>query len=220
MTPRRFARLQAILDRRQPDLTVLMDDVHKPHNVSAIVRTCDAVGILGVHAVSPDPRFRAEHCSAAGSNRWVSIDTHDDHARAARHLHDTGHRILAAHLTEDAVDFRDVDFNRPTALLLGSELDGLSEEAAAIADGFVTVPMMGAVASLNVSVAAAIILYEAQRQRRAAGLYEQRRLDPATRARLLFEWAYPRLAAFCQRKNLPYPRLGEDGTLLDELPRG
>ena len=220
MTPRRFHRIVSILDRRQTDLTVLMDNVHKPHNVSAVVRTCDAVGILDVHSVSPRDGFRARHPSASGAERWVRMHTHPTHAAAAEHLHGHGMRIVAAHPVPEAVDFRTLDYTRPTALLLGSELDGLDGEAAHIADTFVIIPMHGAVASLNVSVAAAIILYEAQRQRAAAGCYERPTVDAATRATLLFEWAYPRLAAFCRRKGVPYPRLDANGALLDPLPRG
>ncbi len=220
MTPRRFHRIVSILDRRQTDLTVLMDNVHKPHNVSAVVRTCDAVGILDVHTVTPHDIFRARHQSASGAERWVRIQQHESHPAAAAHLRARGMQIVAAHPVRQAVDFRIVDYTRPTALLLGSELDGVADDAASLADQFINIPMLGAVASLNVSVAAAIILYEAQRQRVAAGCYDRASVDPDTRATLLFEWAYPRLASFCKRRGIAYPRLDEDGTILDPLPRG
>lgn len=220
MTPRRFHRIVSILDRRQTDLTVLMDNVHKPHNVSAVVRTCDAVGILDVHTVSPHDIFRTHHQAASGAERWIRIRPHASHQAAAEHLRRRGMQIVAAHPVPEAVNFRSIDYTRPTVLLLGSELDGVAEEAAAQADQYVNIPMTGAVASLNVSVAAAIILYEAQRQREAAGCYDRPSVDPDTRATLLFEWAYPRLAAFCQRKGVAYPRLDEDGAMLDPLPRG
>jgi len=220
MTPRRFQRLASILDRRQIDLTVLMDNVHKPHNVSAIIRTLDAVGILDLHAVSPDSDFRARHVSASGAERWVRVITHRDHRQAATELRELGMQIIAADPHQGAVDFRSIDYRRPTALLLGSELDGLSREGAAQADRSVVIPMLGAVASLNVSVAAAVILFEAQRQRLEAGHYARTSLAPETRARLLFEWAYPRLADFCRKKGVRYPRLDAQGNLLDPLPRG
>lgn len=220
MTPKRFHRLCSILDRRQRDLTVLMDNVHKPHNVSAIVRTADAVGVLDLHVVSPEAGFVPRHDSAKGSGRWVRMVAHHDHETAATTLKNHGMQIVAAHLTDDAVDFRSVDYTRPTALLLGSELDGVAPAAAQWADRFVVIPMMGAVASLNVSVAAAVILYEAQRQRAAAGLYGTNTIDGQRRARLLFEWAYPRLAVFCRDRELDYPRLDDDGEILDPLPRG
>lgn len=220
MTPRRHRRLVDIADRRQPDLTVLMDNVHKPHNVSAVLRTCDAVGIPEIHAVSPDPDFRAKHHSASGSGRYVEVQTHADHATAAAVLHERGFQILAAHLTPEAVDFRRVDYTKPTAILLGSERDGVGSDAATHADGAIVIPMVGAVASLNVSVAAAVILFEAQRQREDAGFYDTPRLDAALRARLLFEWGHPKLADFCRRKGIRYPALGDDGEVIGPLPRG
>ncbi len=216
MRPERFRRLCAIVDRRQPDLTVLMDNVHKPHNVSAVIRTCDAAGVLEAHAVSPHGTFRSEHCSASGSGKWVPIRLYPDHASAFATLKSRGMTVFAAHLTDGAIDFREVDYTRPTAIILGAELDGVGDEAASRADGAITIPMVGAVPSLNVSVAAAIILYEAQRQRAAAGFYDQCRLDPAERHRWLFEYAYPRIAEICRRKGLPYPQLDYNGEIVDK----
>lgn len=220
MTPRRYARLRSILDRRQPDLTVLMDNVSKPHNVSAVIRTCDAVGVARIHAVSESDAFKANRTSSSGTGRYVPVQTHRDHAAARQDLKAQGMQILAADLTPDAVDFRDVDYTRPTALLLGAEKLGVSDDALAQADTVVTIPIVGAVESLNVSVAAAVILYEAQRQRAAAGLYDRPRLDETTCQRLLFEWGYKRLARHYRDKGWPYPRIGEQGDILDPIPQG
>ena len=170
MTPARYARLRAILDRRQPDLTVLMDNLQKPHNVSAVIRTCDAVGVHEVHAVSDAPSFRARRSSAGGTGRYVGVRLHPTTAAAIESLRARGFRVLAAHLAPDARDFRSVDYTLPTAILLGTEKDGVGPETEAEVDGSIVIPVLGAVASLNVSVAAAVILYEAQRQRAAAGL--------------------------------------------------
>ncbi len=220
MTPARYARLRAILDRRQPDLTVLMDDLKKPHNVSAVIRSCDAVGIAEIHAVSSAPSFSARRSSAGGTGRYVGVRLHAATGEAIGHLRERGFRVLAAHLAPDARDFRSVDYTLPTAILLGTERDGVSTSTAARVDGSIVIPIMGAVESLNVSVAAAIILYEAQRQRAAARLYDQPRLDEATCQKLLFEWGYKRLAAYCRRKSIPYPRIGPEGEILDDVPRG
>jgi tRNA (guanosine-2'-O-)-methyltransferase len=220
VTPRRFARLRAVLDRRQPDLTVVLDDVHNAHNVSAIVRTCDAVGVFEVHAVSREPRFRLKAKSAKGAHRWVALRVHPDLDAALAGLRAAGTTLLAAHPAPGATDFRAIDFTGPTAVLLGTELEGLSAAALARADGAISIPMLGAGTSLNVSVAAALVLFEAQRQRLAAGLYDRPRLDPEVHAATLFEWCHPRLAAFCRRKGLPYPPLADDGGLAGPLPRG
>lgn len=218
MTPRRYARLRAILDRRQKDLTVLMDNVHKPHNLSAIMRTCDAVGIPRIHAISDGTKFRPSPSSSGGTRRFVEVQTHPDYLTALGLLRRQGHRIFAADLDDRAVDFRELDYTRPTAIVLGAEKQGVREQVRAAVDGTITIPIIGAVESLNVSVAAAVILYEAQRQRAEAGLYDQIQLDEATRQRLLFEWGYRRLAEHCRRRGLPYPRIGAEGQLLDPIP--
>ncbi len=219
MTPERFRTLKSILDRRQPDLTVLMDRVHKPHNFSAVLRTCDAVGVLRAHLV-PTAEFEAAHHTAGGSNRYVRVRRHPGLEDALAALRADGMTVVAAHPSADAVDFRALDYTRPTALLLGTELDGLSDAAVAAADRRVAVPMVGAVESLNVSVAAAVILYEAQRQRSDAGLYDASRLDDDVYRTTLFEWAYPRIADLCRRRGVEYPELDpETGEILGELPR-
>lgn len=219
MTPERFRRIVRVLERRQPDLTVVMENVHKPHNFSAVLRTCDAAGVFEAHAVTRDGTLAVADAVAQGTKRWVEVRTHAGLHEAFDHLRERGFRILAAHLDERAVDFREVDYTRPTALLLGQEKDGVTPEAAARADGWIAVPMAGMVASLNVSVAAAVVLFEAQRQRAAAGLYDRRRLDEETWRRALFEWAYPALAERCRREGVPYPPLGPDGEILGEVPR-
>ncbi len=215
MTPERHARLRATLDRRQPDLSVIMDGVHKPHNIAAIVRTCDAVGILDVHAALPDNLARFPAGTALGSQRWVNIHYHDDGEEAIRRVRDQGMQVLAAHFSDRAVPYRELDYTRPTALLLGTEKFGVSEAAAEAADEHVIIPMMGMVASFNVSVAAAIILAEVCEQRRAAGLYDRRRVDPATYQHTLFQWSHPRLAAHCRQYGVPYPALNEAGEIAD-----
>ncbi len=219
MTPTRFLQLNAALDRRQPDLTVLMDDVHKPHNLAAVVRSCDAVGVLQVHAVSPGGEVARYHLRSGGSNRWVPLVLHPDIDSACDLLEASGHQLVAAHFSPQARDFRQVDYTRPTALLLGSELRGVGEAAAARAHHHVSIPMHGHVASLNVSVAAAVILFEAERQRAAAGLYDRPRLDNARRTTVLFEWGYPRLAGWCRQHGRPYPALDGQGFLAGD-PRG
>jgi len=216
MTPERLARLNAVLDRRQPDLTVLMDDVHKSHNLAAILRTCDAVGVLATHAVSPGGEVARHMQRAGGSAKWVEVTAHASVDAACDRLEADGFRIVAAHFSERAVDFRSIDYAAPTALLLGAEKRGVGARAAARAHAHVTVPMHGQVASLNVSVAAAVVLFEAERQRAIAGLYARPRLIPEQRRRLLFEWAYPRLAGWCRARGRPYPMLDEHGALIGD----
>lgn len=211
MTAERLARVRATLDHRQPDLRVVLDGVHKPHNVSAILRTCDAVGVFQAHAVWPDgPLAVHRHCSA-GAGQWIRMQTHASSAEAVAALQAEGLCVYAAHHSAQAADFREVDYTRPCAVLMGAELWGVSEAGAAAADRHITIPMAGLVESLNVSVAAAVVLFEAQRQRAAAGLYEHPRLDPETYRRTLFEWLHPRLAEHLRGRGEPYPEVDEDG---------
>lgn len=214
--PRRYHRLRDVLNRRQTDLTVLLEDVHKPHNFSAIIRTCDAVGVFSAHGVYTQGDVPAFSETAKGSQKWVDIHTHPDRKTAIGHLKKQNHTIYAAHLTEDAVDYRQPDYTQPTCILLGAEKWGVSEEAISLADQAIYIPMFGMVQSLNVSVAAAVILFEAQRQRLAAGQYDQPSLDPETYHCVLFQWAYPDLAAMYDEAGKPYPTLGEDGQFLTE----
>lgn len=205
-----------MLATRQPDLTVCLEQVHKPHNVSAIIRTADAVGVHQVHAVWPTTRMRTLVSSAAGSNSWVSVKTHRTIGDAVGHLKAQGMQILATNLSARAVDFREVDYARPTCVLLGQEKTGITEEALALADQDIVIPMIGMVQSLNVSVASALILYEAQRQRQNAGLYrrDNSMLDEEEQQRLLFEGGYPVLANVAKRKGLPRPQIDEQGQVV------
>jgi tRNA (guanosine-2'-O-)-methyltransferase len=213
MTPERIARLRAVLDKRQPDLTVITDYVHKGRNLSAIIRSADAVGVSDIHCVIGDKEYRSFRGTAVGSQSWVDVHRYTSLHTASNELHGRGFQIVAAHVSPQAQDFREIDYTRPTALLLGAEKAGLSEQGRKLADVHITIPMVGMVESFNVSVAAGIILAEAQRQRQVAGFYQQRRIDQASYDRLLFEWAHPKVRDFCRSNQLTYPPLREDGEI-------
>lgn len=213
MTPERKARIQRVLRNRQPDLCVVTDYVHKGRNLSAIVRTADAVGAMDLHCVIGDKEYKAFRGTAKGSHGWVKVHRHGNLKEAVAPLKAQGVQVVAANLSPHSVDFRSVDYCQPTALLLGAEKDGLSEAGRAAADVEVTIPMVGMVQSFNVSVAAGIILSEAQRQRQLAGLYDAMRIDEATFQRLFFEWGYPKLRHFCEHYGLDYPPLTAEGDL-------
>ncbi len=212
MTPERFRRLRAVLSRRQPDLTVLMERVNKAHNFSAILRNCDAAGVLEAHLVPPDAGVGLHHQISAGATRWVPVTPHESTEGAFGALRARGFRLLAAHPGPGAVDYREVDYTRPTCVVMGAELHGVSDEALAGVDEQVVVPMEGFVKSLNVSVATALILTEARHQRSAAGMYDGPRLEADEFARILFEWAYPREARRFRADGEPYPEVDEDGS--------
>ena len=146
----------------------------------------------------------------------MNVHNHDTLADAVTLLKSQGMQILATHLSDSAVDFRAIDFTRPTCIIMGSEKTGISAEAIRLADQHIMIPMSGMVQSLNVSVAAAVILYEAQRQREAAGLYEHPRsaLAQDEQQRLLFERGYPVLAQVAREKKLPRPQIDEQGHII------
>lgn len=212
MTPERFARLRAALDRRQPDLTVVMDRTHKSHNIAAVMRTADAVGIHRIHAVAVQELPR-HHMIAGGVSKWVRIRRHEALVPALGELTREGFALAVAHVDDQALDYREVDYTRPTAIVLGRELHGVAPEALEHAAVRIAIPMQGLVESLNVSVAAALILFEARRQREAAGMYRGPRLPAGEYERTLFEWAYPHIAKRCRSRNQPYPALRADGQL-------
>ncbi len=215
----RYQRIQEVLKARQPDLTVCLEEVHKPNNVSAVIRTADAVGLHQIHAIWPNEQMRTLTHTSAGALNWVEVETHNSTQEAITHLKAQGMQVLVTNLSEYAVDFREIDYTQPTAIVVGSEKTGISQQALALADQEIVIPMVGMVQSLNVSVACALILYEAQRQRQQAGMYqrEQSPLPEQTIQRILFERGHPVLAKVAKRKGLPYPTLDEQGQIIADL---
>ncbi|NNJ77892.1 MAG: tRNA (guanosine(18)-2'-O)-methyltransferase TrmH [Xanthomonadales bacterium] len=219
MIDRRRDAIDAVLARRQPDLTVFAERLHKPRNFSAIVRTCDAVGINEVHAVPGEEGLAVHWNTSQGAEKWMKVRTHESVDDGCRYLRKQGFRLVAAHLSDTAEDYRKIDYTVPIALVVGTELFGVSEEALALCEGQVMIPMMGMTQSLNVSVACAIVLYEALRQRDRAGYYGRSRLDEATARVQRFEWLHPVVARFCRDRDLDYPELNEDGEIVGDFPR-
>ncbi|NNF15495.1 MAG: tRNA (guanosine(18)-2'-O)-methyltransferase TrmH [Gammaproteobacteria bacterium] len=213
MTPQRFALIKTILSRRQPDLTVLADGIHKTHNIAAVLRTCDATGVLDVHAVSPGGEIPRHHATTAGASRWTRLHNHPDIDQALDTIEAQGYQLLAAHRSDVAVEFRTVDYCQPTAVILGTELEGVCDKALERAHQHIFIPMNGMVESLNVSVAAALVLYEAQRQRQHAGMYDTSRIPVDRFERILFEWTYPKIARRCRETHRDYPALDENGQM-------
>jgi tRNA (guanosine-2'-O-)-methyltransferase len=150
----------------------------------------------------------------------MKVRAHDDLAAACGFLRGLGFQLIAAHLSPEAVDYRELDYTRPTALVVGTELFGVSDQALALADQQVRIPMKGMTQSLNVSVACAIVLYEAMRQRELAGMYGQVRLDRESLETQRFEWLHPAVTQFCRERGLEYPELDEKGDVIGDLPRG
>ena len=203
-----------MLNRRQSDLTLLMENVHKPHNLAAILRTCDAVGIGTVYATTETDEYTMRLKAASGANQWVDLKYFKDITTLLSHIKESGFTIYGTQLSANALDFRHVDFTEPSAILMGQELHGISPKAAELVDKTIHIPMVGMGDSLNVSVAAATILFEAQRQRESAGKYSEMQLDQSTYEKLLFELSYPEASHRLKKTKAPYPPLSEDGDIL------
>ena len=217
MTPERLAIIKASLDRRQTDLTVVMENVRKPHNLAAVARTLEAVGGLEIHAITELTSIRLTQMSAGGTKKWIKVNKHPNTEQGLKYLKQQGMQIIATSLCENSKDYREIDYTRPTAILVGEELEGISEQAQQMADENISIPMTGMVQSLNVSVASALVLYQAYHQRMAAGLYDSRSLDDETYMTLLFEACHPKIANCCQQKRIPYPAIDEDAKILEPL---
>ncbi|MCB0558179.1 MAG: RNA methyltransferase [Lewinellaceae bacterium] len=192
MTPERMQRLKEVASRRQAGLTVILENVHDPHNIGAVIRSCDSVGIPEIFVLYTEPHLTEDHIligrkSASGARKWVDVHYYTSLEACFRHVKEKYRRVLATHLGESAVSLHSLDLTQPTALLFGNERDGVSEAALAYAEGNFIIPQMGMAKSLNISVACAVTLYEALRQRQHAGMYEDENPMPATEQQALYE---------------------------------
>lgn len=190
-TERRAQRLESVIAQRQPTLTVVLEDVFDPHNASAVLRSCDAVGVMDVHLVyvkQEPPRKSFGRSTSASAAKWLNLHYHDSIEECYAALHQQGFRIFATALQNDSHGLYELDLTEPTALVFGTEKSGVSEEGIAAADGTVYIPMQGMVESLNISVSCAVTLYEAMRQRMARGMYETPQLPESQLDAMLQDW--------------------------------
>ena len=174
---------------RQPDLTVVMENIHDPHNVSAMLRSADAVGIHEVQLVYTREKYpKVGKKSSSSASKWVGRRKFNSIGECYDALRREGFVIYATRLGEGARSLYTLDLKQKTAFVFGNEHSGVSDEAAAMADASVMIPMMGMIQSLNVSVACAVTLYEALRQRLEGGNYERRRFSKTEFDVLSEEW--------------------------------
>ena len=221
LLPRRYERLKTVLNKRMSNLTVLIENVEKPHNLSAIIRSCDAVGVLEAYAIFNKEKFSTFNSTAQGSQKWVKLNQYKNATQAIKILKDKGFKLYGTNLNPKSIDYRECDFKGPTAFVLGAEKWGISEEASNLMDVNIHIPMRGMVESLNVSVAASALLFEAARQRQVANLIPEsgEGLSKEIYKEKIFEWAYPEVAKWCQSEGKKYPELNEKGEIIDQMPR-
>ncbi|MDZ4844656.1 MAG: TrmH family RNA methyltransferase [Chitinophagales bacterium] len=180
MTPHREQKIAEVLIKRQLDITVGLENVHDPHNISAVLRSCDAVGVQDVHVLNehaPRPRKFGRKTSS-GSVRWTDINYFRESDNFLNAIRGRYQKIYALSSEFSAKSIYDVDLTGSVALLFGNEKDGLSRKMLEAADETIIIPMTGMTASLNISVACAVTLYEAYRQRHAKGMYDRTQLLP------------------------------------------
>ncbi len=215
MTPERYNRITQVLNLRQPDLTVITDEVHKPPNIAAIVRSCDAVGVDHIHCVVPQKGYQVYGKAFMSADKWVEMIHHETVDKPITELQQQGYQVIAADFTPHTLDYREIDYTKPTAILMGAEINGVSPAASQAVNYHVKLPMVGMVESYNVSVACALLLNEAQRQREAASMYDKCRLSEEVYKARFFNWAHPVLAEFCDEKGIEYPEVREDGEVVN-----
>ena len=164
VTPRRLQRIAAVVGSRLASVTVVLENVHDPHNASAVVRTAEGFGLDAVHLVEQPNRWEKNRAITKGADRWVEIVRHRELTKCIGSL--SGFRVCAADVGEGCVPLHAIPVDRPVALVFGSEHAGLSKRALGWAETRFTIPMQGFVESFNVSVSAAITLYDVTRRRR------------------------------------------------------
>lgn len=192
MTPERTDRLTSVLNKRQPGLTIVLENVFDPHNISAVMRTADAVGVQDIFILNTKipahKKWGAKSSSSAA--KWLTIHQFTDADACFAELRKRYEKIYTTHLSSDAVGLHDLDLTRSVALVFGNEHSGVSDEIIGMADGNFIIPQVGIIRSLNISVACAVTLYEAYRQKSIAGHYDQPQLQGERLAALRTEWGF------------------------------
>jgi tRNA (guanosine-2'-O-)-methyltransferase len=190
MTPERQQRIETVLSKRQNDLTVVLENVFDPHNISAVMRSCDAVGVKELYVLNTKiPRHKKWGTrSSSSAAKWLQIHQFENAQECFEAVRKKYSVVLTTHLSSDAVSLYELDLAQPVALVFGNEHAGVSEEIISMADGNFLIPQVGIIRSLNISVACAVSLYEAFRQKQNAGHYQKQKLSETEYKQLSNEW--------------------------------
>lgn len=188
-TEERTNKIISVLNQKQPHITVVLENIHDPHNVSAILRTCDAVGILEVHLLYTIEEFpEISKASSVSANKWMKLKKHSSYRDFYNEMKSRGFLIAASHLDKYSYLYDELDYTKPIALVFGNEHRGVSDELLKYCDLTFKIPMHGMIQSLNVSVAAAVTLYYAEGVLRKNGFYNKRQIDENTFNQIFEEW--------------------------------
>ncbi|PZP46665.1 MAG: RNA methyltransferase [Pseudopedobacter saltans] len=194
MTPERKRRMESAIAHRQTDLAVVMENIGDVHNIAAVMRTCDAVGVQDIYVVNTDQYISNVQQKAFGSsrsaNRWVTVHQFDNLNDCIQELRGKYQKLYCTHLSSDTKQLYDLDFTKESiALVFGNEQKGVSAEMLQHCDGNFVIPQVGMIKSLNISVACAVTLYEAFRQKNKAGHYEAQKMSEAAADMLWEKWS-------------------------------
>ena len=186
-----------------------------PHNLSAILRTCDAAGVFEANFISEKDKVKTFNSTAQGSQKWVKLNNHETTISAVSELKKKGFKLYGTTLNERSTDYRNFDYSENTCFVLGAEKWGLSDQLISKVDESIFIPMSGMVQSLNVSVAASILLFEAIRQRESKSLLPLKGegLSAEEYEKTLFEWSYPELASRYRKSGNKYPKINQYGEI-------
>jgi tRNA (guanosine-2'-O-)-methyltransferase len=190
----RIDKLSFVLNNRQPDLGVVLENVNDPHNIFAVARTCDAVGVQDIFILQTEipPHKKYGKGSSASASKWVTIHRFDNAETCFAEVRKRYEKVYAAYLEKDAPTIYQTDFTKSIALVFGNEQWGITQQTLPFCDEKFIIPQVGMVPSLNISVACAVTLYEAFRQRQMNDFYGTSRLDKIRYEELAVEWKLKR----------------------------
>lgn len=190
MTPARYKRLTSVLNKRQPDITVVLENVFDPHNVSAVLRTCDAIGIQEVYILNDriPPHKKWGYRSSSTAAEWLTMYQFTDAESCFKEVRNKYEKVFTSHLTETSNDLYSMELTNSIALVFGNETFGVSDHVRQYSDGDFIIPQVGIIKSLNISVACAVTLYEAFRQKSLKGHYDSPKLSESNRKVLEEKW--------------------------------
>jgi tRNA (guanosine-2'-O-)-methyltransferase len=166
VTPEKAARIQQVVAHRTRAVVVVIENLYQPHNISAVLRSCDCFGVQEVHVIEGRNPYRVNPDIALGATQWLTLHRHGRALTPSpthvclESLRQQGYRIAATTLRPNSISLQELDITQKTVLCYGNEEQGLSEEAHELADVFVQIPMVGFTQSLNISVSAALTLYD------------------------------------------------------------
>jgi len=191
-TKERIEKVKRVLSFRQPDLRIVLEEIRNTHNAHAVLRTCEAAGVLNIDIISTENFFPINEAISTRAEKWLNLNFYSSTPECLNKLKKQGFKIAVTYLDEEAIYYRNIDYTQPIAIVFGNESEGVSETAVSLADWKIKIPMVGMVRSLNLSVSVGIILYEAFHQRWNKGFYGKRRLSDNEFNKFYQKWLFPK----------------------------